>query len=79
MRTATMQMQNSCGVCHTTTANDLVRLGELGVVCPDCLHDAYQATAALLDLGYQPLVGCKVTRGARTPHLFLVEKEKASA
>jgi hypothetical protein len=49
MRTTTMQMQMpiSCGVCHTTTANDLVRLGELGVVCHDCLSDAYLATAAL--------------------------------
>jgi hypothetical protein len=67
-----MPMPISCGVCHAT-ANDLVRLGELGVVCLDCLSDAYQATAALMAMGYQSPAPRVTLYPARTSPLFLVK------
>ena len=67
-----MPVPIACSVCHTTP-DDLVRLGELGVVCLDCLRDAYQATAALLELGYQPPAPRVTLYPARTPPLFLVK------
>lgn len=75
MRTTTMQMQMpiSCGVCHTTTANDLVRLGELGVVCHDCLSDAYLATAALREMRYQPPAPRVTLYPARPLPLYLIK------
>ncbi len=67
-----MPMPISCGVCHTTP-DDLVRMGELGVVCLACLSDAYQATAVLREMRYQPPAPRVTLYPARTPPLFLIQ------